>query len=335
MAFTYGFYNSFNHDRKYDALQFGQIFDGIIKDGVYATYKKALLVKASNNPNEVIVQPGRAWFNHTWSYNDADLPIEAPQPEVLLDRLDTLVLDINSEDETRANSIIWVQGTPTSQVPQRANLIHTVTHNQYPLCDVYRKAGTTQIYAGDIRNRIGSSDCPFVTGVLEAINVDDWLELWNTAFSEMIEDDRSDFGTFLTGAQSEYASFKSTSQSDFSNLMSTSQSSLDSLLTTSQGRVDNFITAAGAEVNDLIDDSEDDFNALFTRLETAATTYFNDSSTAWNNWFQHYQDELSSSQAANLQAQIDAISNIYVTGETAFFPGTGISVVNEKAVFTV
>lgn len=313
MAFTYGFYNSFNHDRKYDAIQFGQIFDGIIKDGVYATYKKALLVKASNNPNEVIVQPGRAWFNHTWSYNDADLPIEAPQPEVLLDRLDTLVLDINSEDETRANSIIWVQGTPTSQIPQRANLIHTVTHNQYPLCDVYRKAGTTQIYAGDITNRIGSSDCPFVTGVLEAIDIDTWLNLWNTAFDEMIDRD----------------------ESEFSNLIESDTETFSQFMTTSESRVNGFISAAGTEVNDLIDDSEDDFNALFTRLETAATTYFNDSSTAWNNWFQHYVDELSSSQAANLQTQIDAIANIYVSGETAFFPGTGVSVVNETAIFTV
>lgn len=313
MAFTYGFYNSFNHDRKYDAIQFGQIFDGIIKDGVYATYKKALLVKASNNPNEVIVQPGRAWFNHTWSYNDADLPIEAPQPEVLLDRLDTLVLDINSEDETRANSIIWVQGTPTSQIPQRANLIHTVTHNQYPLCDVYRKAGTTQIYAGDITNRIGSSDCPFVTGVLEAIDIDTWLNLWNTAFDEMIDRD----------------------ESEFSNLIESDTETFSQFMTTSESRVNGFISAAGTEVNDLIDDSEDDFNALFTRLETAATTYFNDSSTAWNNWFQHFVDELSSSQAANLQAQIDAIANIYVSGETAFFPGTGVSVVNETAIFTV
>ena len=218
MAFTYGFYNSFNHDRKYDAIQFGQIFDGIIKDGVYATYKKALLVKASNNSNEVIVQPGRAWFNHTWSYNDADLPIEAPQPEVLLDRLDTLVLDINSEEETRANSIIWVQGTPTSQVPQRANLIHTVTHNQYPLCDVYRKAGTTQIYAGDIRNRIGSSDCPFVTGVLEAIDIDTWLNLWNTAFDEMIDRDESEFSNLIESDTDTFSQFMIVIQHCFQDL---------------------------------------------------------------------------------------------------------------------
>ena len=35
MAVTYGFYNSSNGDRKYNAEQFGSIFDGIILDGVF------------------------------------------------------------------------------------------------------------------------------------------------------------------------------------------------------------------------------------------------------------------------------------------------------------
>ena len=35
MAFSYGFFDSRNGDRKYDATEFSSIFDGIIKDGVY------------------------------------------------------------------------------------------------------------------------------------------------------------------------------------------------------------------------------------------------------------------------------------------------------------
>ena len=42
MAFSYGFYNAVDHDRRYDAVQMSQIFDGIISDVVYATYKKAM-----------------------------------------------------------------------------------------------------------------------------------------------------------------------------------------------------------------------------------------------------------------------------------------------------
>ena len=35
MSVTYGFYNSINGDRKYNALEMSSIFDGIIVDGVY------------------------------------------------------------------------------------------------------------------------------------------------------------------------------------------------------------------------------------------------------------------------------------------------------------
>ena len=37
MSFKYGFYNSVNGDRRYDAVDFGRIFDGVINDGVFGT----------------------------------------------------------------------------------------------------------------------------------------------------------------------------------------------------------------------------------------------------------------------------------------------------------
>ncbi len=208
MALTFGFYNSVDHDRRYSAIQFGQIFDGIIKDGIYATYGKAMVVKASDTPNdEVIVQPGRAWFNHTWSYNDANLPITAELPEVVLDRIDTLVLDVDASDASRTNSFIWVKGTPTSGTPVRPTLIRTVMHNQYPLCDVYRHAGTTTVYPRDITNRVGTSDCPFVTGVLQGISIDDLLSQWDNEFHTWENSTKNSFESWMLNQQSVYTSW--------------------------------------------------------------------------------------------------------------------------------
>ena len=182
MAFTFGFYNSINHDRRYDAIQVGQIFDGIINDGVYATYKKAMVVKASSNGNEVIVQPGRAWFNHTWSYNDADLPVSMPGPETFYDRIDAVVLDIDSTNASRTNKILVVKGTPAPS-PSRPSLIKTTEHNQYPLAYVRRYGQTNTIRADDITNAVGTSACPFVTGLLEVVSVDVILAQWQAQFS--------------------------------------------------------------------------------------------------------------------------------------------------------
>ena len=72
MAFSYGFYNSLNGDRKYDSEDLSRMFDGIIYDGVIGAVGDTFAVKAGTG-NTVNVSSGRAWFNHTWTYNDAPM----------------------------------------------------------------------------------------------------------------------------------------------------------------------------------------------------------------------------------------------------------------------
>lgn len=250
MALTYGFYNSVDGDRTYDAIQMGQIFDGIITDGVYATFLKAMVVKASDNPSEVIVQPGRCWFNHTWTYIDADYPVEAPTPEVILDRVDALVLDINSENAFRENSLVWVQGTPSSINPERPSLIKSVTHNQYPLCYVYRKAGTTMIYAADITNAVGTSETPFVTGVLQGINIDDLLSQWDDEFHTWEASTKTSFEGWMVNQQSVYITWFNS----IKDQMSDDLTSFEEWFETIRGIIDEeAATHLQAEIDELKD----------------------------------------------------------------------------------
>ncbi len=154
MSVTYGFYNSLNGDRKYDAIQLSSLFDGLITDGVFASIGTAFAVKAATG-NTVNVGIGKAWFNHTWTLNDAVLPLEAPVSDVLLDRIDAVVLEVDSSEFVRANSIKFVQGTPSSQ-PVRPTMASSETLHQYPLCYIYRAAGSTEITQADITNMVGT-----------------------------------------------------------------------------------------------------------------------------------------------------------------------------------
>lgn len=214
MAFTFGFYNAINHDRRYDAVQMGQIFDGIIKDGIYETYKKAMLVRESSRNNEVIIQPGRAWFNHTWSYNDADLPFAANAPEVALDRWDALVLVIDSANSVRRNYYAWVKGTPANS-PQWPTLTQNETFHQYPLCYIYRHGGQQRIYQRDITNTIGTSACPFVTGVIEGLHVDDLLAQWTDEFNNYIRSKQTYFDNWMANEQSTFTAWRANEQAKF------------------------------------------------------------------------------------------------------------------------
>lgn len=216
MAISYGFYNSVNHDRQYDAIQFGQVFDGIIKDGVYETYKKAFIVKASNTTGYVVVQPGRAWFNHTWTYNDADLPVRVLDSEVVLDRIDALVIDINSELGERKNTIQWVKGTPSSTTPVKpGSFIHTDTHNQYPICYVYRHFDSEVVAQDDIENAVGTSLCPFVTGIIEGLNIDDLIMQWKAQFNTFMSTSRSSFTTWMANSESDFFNWMETEKASY------------------------------------------------------------------------------------------------------------------------
>ena len=182
MAVTYGFYNALNHDRLYDAIQMSSIFDGIIRDGIFSTIGDTMIVTAPEDGLYVNVGSGRAWFNHTWTLNDTAYPIEAEQAEVVLDRIDAVILEVNSSAEVRANSIKFLKGTPSSN-PVKPTLTHNAEVNQYALAYVRIRAGQTTIFQSDIENAVGTDETPFITGVLQQVSIETLLKQWETEFN--------------------------------------------------------------------------------------------------------------------------------------------------------
>lgn len=182
---TFGFYDSINHDRRYNSIQFGSLFDGILRDGIFMSIGTCFRVIPGEDMM-LLVGPGRAWFNHTWTYNDAPLPIFIPQSEVLLNRIDAIVIDINQNQESRTNDVIVIKGTP-SKTPQAPTLINNSNHHQYPLAYVSVRAGATSIRAADITSMVGTSSTPYVTGILDTVNIDALLDQWKDQWDEFYE----------------------------------------------------------------------------------------------------------------------------------------------------
>lgn len=206
MSVSSGFFNSLNDDRKYNAAQMSAIFDGLIIDGVFASIGTAFAVKAAGGLT-VNVGVGKAWFNHTWTVNDSILPMTAPEAEVLLDRIDAVVLEVNGMESVRENTIKFVKGNPSS-APSRPTLTNEGNVHQYPLCYIYRKYGTAVINQADITPMVGTESTPFVTGILQTISLDELLGKWQDeldrftdARSQEVDDwiaqEESDFTTWF------------------------------------------------------------------------------------------------------------------------------------------
>lgn len=206
MSVSSGFFNSLNGDRKYNAAQMSAIFDGLIIDGVFASIGTAFAVKAAGGLT-VNVGIGKAWFDHTWTVNDSILPMTAPEAEVLLDRIDAVVLEVNGMESVRNNTIKFVKGNPSS-APSRPTLTNEGNVHQYPLCYIYRKYGTAVINQADITPMVGTESTPFVTGILQTISLDELLGKWQDeldrftdARSQEVDDwiaqEESDFTTWF------------------------------------------------------------------------------------------------------------------------------------------
>ena len=184
MAVTYGFYNSLNGDRKYYAEQMSSIFNGIITDGVFSSIGDALMtVAGSATSMQVIVKTGRAWFNGTWTQNDALLPLDISAADVSLVRIDAVVLEVNTSDSVRANSIKIVKGTASAN-PQKPMLTNENLVHQYALAYVTVPAGATSISASNIEVNVGKTGCPFITSVLQQADITDVFNQWETEFNE-------------------------------------------------------------------------------------------------------------------------------------------------------
>ena len=264
MSVTFGFYNSRNEDRRYDALQVSSIFDGIIRDGVYQHIGTALMIKASQGMT-VNVGIGRAWFNHTWTLNDALLPLTLPTSELILNRIDAVVVEVDSRDSVRANDIKIVKGTPSSN-PARPTMVKTSEVWQYPLAYIQVNAGVKVINQANITNSVGTAETPFVTAPLEKMSIDALVAQWSDQWRVWFDDLKTDTTKKSDEMAAWIAGFKEILYTNFTDWYNSFISSNNQIM------VD--------WVNSFVFSSENDFNTWFNNLQSTldnnqATNLFN------------------------------------------------------------
>lgn len=162
---SFGFYNSKGGDRKYDAEQFGAMFNGIISDGVFAHYKNALKVTAGDGNRELVVSSGRAWFNGTWTeVDDNGHSIYLTGSAVETTYFVYLAVNKNS----RKNSVAWYSSIMIN-IPEKGLYF-------YLLAQVTIPGGVNKITDAMITDTRGSDLCPYVTGIMETVSFEDLVK---------------------------------------------------------------------------------------------------------------------------------------------------------------
>ena len=189
MALKSGFFTSVGGDRAYSTADFEKIFNSLITDGVFANHGDLFVVGAGTGMS-VTVGSGYAWFDSKWTHNEETLIVNLEGANLSNDRIDAIVLETHAELGVRENRITYKKGTPAVS-PQRP----TMDSNQHALAYVRIPTAAPQILAQNITNVVGTSETPFITGILETADISVLLNTWNSQAEAWLTDFESESGT--------------------------------------------------------------------------------------------------------------------------------------------
>ena len=193
MAITYGFFNSLAGDRKYNAAQITEYFEGLVSDGVYESVGGALQVQAATGMN-VNIQTGRAIIDCRWIRNDAVITMPITASHVTLARYTAIMIRLDYS--ARDISIIAVDGTPAS-TPEKPTPTNTTEVKDLVLAYLYIPGGATTIPQANIQDMRGTSLCGWVTGLIKQVDTSVLFAQWQDACQRFYNDMAAGFDAWF------------------------------------------------------------------------------------------------------------------------------------------
>lgn len=182
MAWEYGFFNSVNGDRVYNAQQMSSIFEGLITDGVYESVGNKLAVQP-NSGMTIQIASGRGWFKRHWVNNDTEYLMTLEASDVTLNRYAAICIRVDDSDAVRA-AVPYIKYSDYATTPTKPSMTRSEYINEYCLAYVYIGAGVSEITTSDITDtRANTELCGWVTGLIEQLNSTTLWSQWEELFT--------------------------------------------------------------------------------------------------------------------------------------------------------
>ncbi len=200
MAIYCGFFNSQNQDRRYSAEDMTKPYELLVSNGVFATQQGTpsnyLQVYATTPASmNVTVKAGRGIFFDKWFINDADLTLTVDASNPTLPRIDSIVVRVDKTTAVRAGSIIIKKGTASSSPVAPAIENGSSGVKEYRLANIRIDANAVSISQSKITDMRGSSDCGWVTSLVQQVDTSTLYVQWQDAFDEWFRDVKETLST--------------------------------------------------------------------------------------------------------------------------------------------
>ena len=181
MSITYGFFNSYDGDRTYNADQMSMYFKGLVaSNGVFEQTGGAFRVEATTGL-AINVLSGRALINSRWVDSDAVETINLNPAHITLNRYTAIVLELNSTN--REITLKAVDGD-NATTPVKPAIINTAEIKQLCLAYIYVAAGAENITQANITDTRPSNLCGWITGLINQVDTSTLFSQWQNAYEQ-------------------------------------------------------------------------------------------------------------------------------------------------------
>lgn len=187
-------YDGDTYDREYTSGDFASYLDKIVGNGVFSNPSTNLQVMASSGM-DIIVKEGQAFIDGHKLVLDADMSFTLDNSDVLLDRIDRIVVYLDMVNRTMGIRV--KKGTPDSpaQVPE---LTRTATVKEYCLANVRIVAQATAISQTNITDtRANTQICGFVSTLIEQVDTATLYAQYQTAYQQFYESTQNQLEEFM------------------------------------------------------------------------------------------------------------------------------------------
>lgn len=182
---TYGFFDSENGDRRYNADQMSRYFDGLITDGVYESVGDAFVVQAATGMN-VSVGSGRAIIDCKWLDNSSTVLVNISPADLVKPRYSAVVLRLDKNQ--RLMEIASIDGEPATE-PEKPEPTVTEDIKELILAYILVPVASNQIVQSNIEDARSLDVCGWVTGLIDQLDISNlylqWVDLFNAYYTDM------------------------------------------------------------------------------------------------------------------------------------------------------
>jgi len=180
MAQKYGFFNSVNNDRVYDASDVAGFLKKFFTNGIF---NNSLGVSANDNMT-ISVATGNANINGYGYENTESLILDIDEADNELSRIDSVIIRLDLTNRQITTQILEGQYATTPSQPSitRNNSIYDLR-----LANISVPAGTTRITADMITDTRFGSDCGNVTQAVLELDTSDIFNQYQTWFTDWFQ----------------------------------------------------------------------------------------------------------------------------------------------------